>query len=140
MELERAVDERITAAAAAGEELPAVIGPPHPVIAARRIDRGASTSMLRSCTALAARARVELLDDGRHSVADELSAHLDTMARWESGLLDAPDPTMTVLCAAALQDLCERLPDNGSELSCRARTVLALLHDLLEAGRVGASA
>ncbi|MGO1567027.1 MAG: hypothetical protein ACTH0H_03525 [Brachybacterium sp.] len=141
MELERAVDERIAAMTTAAEGKPAVIGPHRAEIShLSRLDASVSTPMLRLCTALAARARVELLSENRHAATDELSALLDTMGGWESELLDAPDPTMTVLCAAALQDLAERLPDPGAELSARVDAVLELLHGVMEDGRVVASA
>lgn len=141
MELERAVDGRIIAMTAAAEGTPALIGhhlpeAPPPT----RLDTSVTTPVLRLCTALAARARVELLSQNRHAAADELSELLVAMSRWEPELLEPPDSTMTVLCAAALQDLAERLQDPGTELASRVEVVLALLHATLEKGPIGALA
>lgn len=73
------------------------------------LDSETATMMLRRCTALAARARVDLLSPRRCGAADELIDLLAQMESWEPAALEAPDPTMTVLAAAALQDLVERL-------------------------------
>ncbi|GAA4527142.1 hypothetical protein GCM10023160_22920 [Brachybacterium paraconglomeratum] len=105
-----------------------------------RIDAESSVAMLRLCTALAARARVELLTPRRRAATEELSALLGAMGEWPPELLDAPDPTMTVLCAAALQDLAARLPDSGGVLSVRVEAALALLHGLMAEGRIAAPA
>lgn len=99
-----------------------------------------SVEVLRRCTALAARARVELLTESRRTATEELSALLGTMGERSSDLLEAPDPTMTVLCAAALQDLAARLPDPDGVLAARVEAVLALLHGAMAEGRVAAPA
>lgn len=116
----------------AGEHLPH--GEPEPET---------STMMLRRCTALAARARVDLLCPGRGAAAEELTALLEEMASWEPARLQAPDPTMTVLAAAALQDLAERLaraeaqqtPASGMAIT-GIPAVLAVLQELMAGGRV----
>lgn len=105
-----------------------------------RIDAETSVAMLRRCTALAARARVELLTESRRTAADELSGLLGTMGEWSPESLEAPDPTMTVLCAAALQDLAARLPDPGGVLSMRVEAALVLLHGVMAEGRIAAPA
>ncbi|ATG51948.1 hypothetical protein CFK38_10780 [Brachybacterium vulturis] len=72
-------------------------------------DSETATMLLRRCTALAARARVDLLTPSRCEAADELLDLLAQMESWDPAALGTPDPTMTVLAAAALQDLAERL-------------------------------
>ncbi|MGP9536914.1 hypothetical protein ACT3SP_02830 [Brachybacterium sp. AOP43-C2-M15] len=101
------------------------------------LDPETTTSLLRRCTALATRARVELLTPGRRAAADELESLLGTMGTWAPGSLDRPDPTMTVLCAAALQDLAERLDDSASApLAARIDAVLGLLRAVMRDARV----
>lgn len=141
MELERSAGERIDAVAedaarpSNGNRRGAVPGPE-----LGRIDAEASVAVLRRCTALAARARVELLTASRRTASDDLSVLLSSMGEWSPELLDAPDPTMTVLCAAALQDLAARLPDPDGLLAARVEAVLVLLHDVMAGGRVAAPA
>lgn len=72
---------------------------------------GRSTPLLRRCTALATRARVDLLVTSRPADCAELSEVLAELAAWEGGQLIDPDPTMLALAAAALQDLVERLDE-----------------------------
>ena len=72
---------------------------------------GRSTPLLRRCTALATRARVDLLVTTRPADCAELSEVLAELAAWEGGQLIDPDPTMLALAAAALQDLVERLDE-----------------------------
>lgn len=72
---------------------------------------GRSTPLLRRCTALATRARVDLLVTSRPADCAELSEVLAELAAWEGGQLIDPDPTMLALAAAALQDLAERLDE-----------------------------
>jgi hypothetical protein len=98
-----------------------------------------TTAALRRCTALATRARADLLTHGRHDAAAELSALLDEIAGWTpSGLAD-PDPTMTVLAAAALQDLAARLPVPApSGLDVRIEEVVGLLRGVMDRGPVAA--
>lgn len=68
-----------------------------------------STPLLRRCTALATRARVDLLIVSRPAEVDELAGVLAELGSWEGAHLSDPDPTMLALAAAALQDLDERL-------------------------------
>lgn len=92
-----------------------------------------STDALRRCTALAARARVELLGTGRRA-AEELEQLLAEMLRWDDAALLDPDPTMLVLAIASLRDLAERLDDPGSdELRARIAAVVARLHAVMPA-------
>lgn len=100
-----------------------------------------STPVLRRCTALATRARVDLLSASRHTAADELERLLASMESWDAAGLQDPDPTMTVLAAAALQDLAGRLPAPArSTLGARIATALMLLHTLMDGARQSAMA
>lgn len=143
LELERGVGERIDAVAQVAPRRPSP-GDGHRTTAPEpdraRIDADASVAVLRRCTALAARARVELLTESRRTASDDLCVLLGSMGEWSPELLDQPDPTMTVLCAAALQDLAARLPDPDGLLAARVEAVLVLLHSVMAAGRVTAPA
>lgn len=100
-----------------------------------------STPVLRRCTALATRARVDLLSASRHTAADELERLLASLESWDPAALADPDPTMTVLAAAALQDLAGRLPSSArSTLGAHIETVLDLLHTLMDGARHSAMA
>lgn len=102
-----------------------------------RIDPETSTALLRRCTALATRARADLLTPGRHDAADELAALLAVMETWTPEALADPDPTMTVLAAAALQDLAARLPEPAAaRLGDPVDAVIALLREVMVGGRV----
>lgn len=143
MELERGAREQIDAVTQVVAHQPMAIparraAPPSP--GHDRIDGETSVAVLRRCTALAARARVELLTATRRTASDELFELLGTMGEWSPEQMDAPDPTMTVLCAAALQDLAARLPDPRGPLSERVTTVLTLLHAVMAEGRIAALA
>lgn len=70
-----------------------------------------STPLLRRCTALATRARVDLLITSRPADCVELIEVLAELSDWEDAQLVDPDPTMLALAAAALQDLRERLDE-----------------------------
>ncbi|ASK64605.1 hypothetical protein CFK39_00675 [Brachybacterium avium] len=105
------------------------------------LDSETSTMMLRRCTALAARARVDLLSPSRCGAADELVDLLARMESWDPAALEAPDPTMTVLAAAALQDLTERLrvaelqqESHWSMLITSTDAVLAVLRGIMAGG------
>ncbi|MDN5822403.1 MAG: hypothetical protein L0H74_11970 [Brachybacterium sp.] len=111
------------------------------------LDSETTTMMLRRCTALAARARVDLLSPSRCGAADELIDLLAQMESWEPTALEAPDPTMTVLAAAALQDLVERLrlaePRQGSSsatLITSSDAVLVVLRGIMVGGPVNVPA
>lgn len=141
MELERAMDEGIGAMTTTAVGTPPMLDHPGAEKApAARIPASDSTPVLRQCTALAARARVELLSAHSRTAADELSRLLAAMCRWDAEMLESPDPTMTVLCAAALQDLSERLGASAGELSRRVECALGLLHSVMGKGRIGAPA
>ncbi|GAA1484978.1 hypothetical protein [Brachybacterium fresconis] len=100
-----------------------------------------TTALLRRCTALAARARVDLLSAGRRSAAEELEEVLDVLGSWDGSEIVDPDPTMVVLAAAALQDLLERLPASARPaLGDRAEVALRVLHALMVSGRIDAMA
>ncbi|MGY5764581.1 hypothetical protein ACXET9_05190 [Brachybacterium sp. DNPG3] len=100
-----------------------------------------TTPLLRRCTALAAKARVELLSQRLHAAADELGEVLDQISRWTPSLLVSPDPTMLALCTASLQDLVERMPESDpSVLTERIDRVLDLLHGVLDRESAHASA
>lgn len=106
-----------------------------------RIDPETSTSVLRRCTALATRARVEMLSPSRRAAVDELNVLLAEMRAWTPEALEEPDPTMTVLCAAALQDLAERLDDSAPVLlATRVGMVLDLLREVMGPARIDALA
>ncbi|AXK45153.1 hypothetical protein DXU92_12425 [Brachybacterium saurashtrense] len=99
-----------------------------------------ATAMLRRCTALATRARVELLSPHHRPATAELTALLAEMEGWGEAGADDPDPTMIVLAAAALQDLAERLGEPGAEgLAVGVHEVLDVLHGMM-AGRIDATA
>lgn len=143
MELERGVGDEIAPIASpaleevAGFELLLSAGP-----STEQIAPETSTFMLRRCTALAARARVDLLSPhARSAAAAELVVLLDSMESWTAAVLVDPDPTMTVLAAAALQDLRERLQDPESAvLATRIHGVLEVLHSLMEEARISTPA
>lgn len=100
-----------------------------------------STAALRRCTALATRARADLLTRGRQDASAQLAEVLEEMSRWEPAALVDPDPTMTVLAAAALQDLAARLPSPApSALEARIEAVLPLLRAVMDRGHVAATA
>jgi hypothetical protein len=101
-----------------------------------------STAVLRRCTALATRARADLLlTRGRQDASAELARVLAEMAPWDPAALVDPDPTMTVLAAAALQDLAARLPSPApAGLDTRIEEALPLLRTVMDRGRVSASA
>ena len=111
------------------------------------IDAESTTLLLRRCTALAARARVDLLTPGRGGAAAELGEVLDRMRSWDPSALEAPDPTMTVLAAAALQDLAERLrlaarqqEPGPCSLLADIEAALGVLEGIMTGGRVEALA
>ncbi|MGO1226576.1 hypothetical protein ACT3SQ_05600 [Brachybacterium sp. AOP42-C2-15] len=143
MELEREAGEQIDAVAQVGLGQPSSRGDRRGAAAEPDrvpIDADESVAVLRRCTALAARARVELLTESRRTATDELSALLSSMGEWSAHLMETPDATMTVLCAAALQDLAARLPNPDGLLAARVEAVLVLLHSMMAEGRVGAPA
>lgn len=142
MELERGVGEEIVRAISTAAEEVADVGRHRPAEQPQvRIDVETSTMLLRQCTALAARARVDLLTQSQRAAAAELAELLTTMASWSPKSLEPPDPTMTVLAAAALQDLRERLQDPAAEeLIARISAVLRVLHTVMEGARIGAPA
>lgn len=110
-------------------------------VTATSIPADLSTAALRRCTALATRARADLLTRGRQDAAAQLAALLEEMGSWEASHLVDPDPTMVVLAAAALQDLTDRLPvPDPAGLEVRIDLVLAVLHAVMDRGRVGAPA
>ena len=110
-------------------------------VTATSIPAELSTAALRRCTALAARARADLLTRGRQEAAAQLAALLEEMGSWEASHLVDPDPTMVVLAAAALQDLADRLPVPApAGLEVRIELVLAVLHAVMDRGRVAAPA
>lgn len=115
---------------------------PHPHAApVTPIDPDRSTAALRRCTALATRARADLLTSGRHDASAQLADLLEEMAGWDPAALVDPDPTMTVLAAAALQDLADRLAAPApAGLDARIDGVLDVLHAVMEQGRVAAPA
>ena len=107
------------------------------------LDSETATLLLRRCTALAARARVDLLSPGRCGAAEELGDVLTRMRSWEPSARDLPDPTMTVLAAAALQDLAERLrradqqgEPSPSWLATSIDAALSVLQGIMAGGRV----
>ncbi|APX31962.1 hypothetical protein BH708_03600 [Brachybacterium sp. P6-10-X1] len=117
-------------------EAPAQPSPTAPIL-----DPADTTALLRRCTALAARARVDLLTAGRRSAAEELEEVLAVLGSWEGTEIVDPDPTMVVLAAAALQDLLERLPASPRpELGDRAEAALQVLHAVMASGRIDAMA
>ena len=106
-------------------------------------DPETTTMILRRCTALAARARVDLLTPSRCDAADDLVDLLAQMESWDPATLETPDPTMTVLAAAALQDLAERLhlaqqrqEPNSSALTTSTEAVLVVLQRIMARARV----
>lgn len=100
-----------------------------------------STPLLRSCTALAAQARVELLTESRRGATGELEGVLAIIEDWDPREVLSPDPTMVALAAAALQDLRERLPESAtSTLGGRIVRALTVLHALMETSRLRAMA
>lgn len=88
-----------------------------------------STPLLRRCTALATRARVDLIVTSRPADCEELAGVLTELASWEGAHLDEPDPTMLVLAAAALQDLRERWGEaQQMALGAAIAAALGVLH------------
>ena len=117
-------------------------GDPGPVSPAETvIDPAESTPLLRLCTALATRARVDLLTAGRRTASEELEEVLVVLESWKSTTIVDPDPTMVVLAAAALQDLLERLPETSRpSLGARVEAALGVLHALMRSARIDAMA
>lgn len=135
MDLERELEAEAGATSPAGTDGGAIIAP-----GTGRIGADVSTPLLRRCTALATRARVDLLSGGR-TAAEELEQVLATLESWDPKNLVAPDATMIVLAAASLQDLAERLPDPArSTLGPRISAVLHLLHTVMGGSRIDAMA
>lgn len=98
-----------------------------------------TTPVLRRCTALATRARVEMLSGGRHPAAKDLLGVLEEIRGWGERELLTPDPTMLALSAASLQDLAERLPDSEDPaLASAVGSVLGRLHRELEGASLAA--
>ncbi|WP_193104563.1 hypothetical protein [Brachybacterium sp. FME24] len=132
---QRASDSTIMAPRIAPDGDP--VDPPHDAV----IGPGISTPLLRLCTALATRARVDLLTAGRHAASDELEQVLGTLGSWEGARVIDPDQTMVVLAAASLQDLAERLPSSSrSTLGVQVESALRLLHTLMQRTRIDAMA
>lgn len=105
------------------------------------IPPSASTPLLRRCTAVATRARADLLTESRHAASDELAEVLDLIEEWDRDAVLDPDPTMLALAAASLQDLRERLPAGSDPMSAsRIGRVVDLLNDLLERTELSATA
>lgn len=130
-----------TAQFAEGAEAARQVIPSPDAMTATSIPADLSTAALRRCTALATRARADLLTRGRQDAAAQLAALLEEMGSWEASHLVDPDPTMVVLAAAALQDLADRLPVPApAGLEERIELVLAVLHAVMDRGRVGATA
>ena len=130
-----------TAQGAEGAEAARQVIPSPDAVTATSIPAELSTAALRRCTALAARARADLLTRGRQEAAAQLAALLEEMGSWEASHLVYPDPTMVVLAAAALQDLADRLPVPApAGLEVRIELVLAVLHAVMDRGRVVAPA
>lgn len=94
-----------------------------------------TTDVLRQCTALAARARTDLLGQRHHAAAQELEQLLGQVLSWEAEARADLDPTMTALAAAALQDLAEQLPhaavEGAARLCAAIGAALELLHDAM---------
>lgn len=130
MELERGELGTSTTAAPPGTTALLPAGTPHP--GTGTLPPEESTLQLRRCTALATRARVELLGAHRHPAEDELEVVLGVISAWDVEDVRDPDPAMTVLAAAALQDLAERLPADHHELGARIALALPILRALLE--------
>lgn len=131
------VTAQVTERAEAARQVP----PSSDAVTATSIPAELSTAALRRCTALATRARADLLTPGRQEAAAQLAALLEEMGCWEASHLVHPDPTMVVLAAAALQDLADRLPVPApAGLEVRIELVLAVLHAAMDRGRVAAPA
>lgn len=136
MDLDRGPLEGIADRPPSDPEAPAQPSPRIPVLGPAD-----TTALLRRCTALAARARVDLLSAGRRSAAEELEEVLDVLGSWGGTEIVDPDPTMVVLAAAALQDLLERLPASARPaLEDRAEAALQVLHALMVSARIDAMA
>ncbi|OFT54304.1 hypothetical protein HMPREF3159_10370 [Brachybacterium sp. HMSC06H03] len=130
-----------TAQDAEGVEVARQVIPSPDAVTATSIPADLSTAALRRCTALATRARADLLTPGRQDAAAQLAALLEEMGSWKASHPLDPDPTMVVLAAAALQDLADRLPVPApAGLEVRIELVLAVLHAVMERGRVAAPA
>lgn len=92
-----------------------------------------STPLLRRCTSLATRARVDLMMTSRRADIAKLAEVLGDVAAWETAVLVDPDRTMVALAAASLQDLQERLDEAGQiALGSAIDRALAVLHAALE--------
>lgn len=136
MDLDRGPREGTDDRPSPDPEVPAQPSPTTPTLGSAD-----STALLRRCTALAARARVDLLSAGRRSAAEDLEEVLVILGSWEGAEILDPDPTMVVLAAAALQDLLERLPASPRPaLGDRAESALRVLHALMESARIDAMA
>lgn len=77
---------------------------------------------------------------GRHPAGEQLAGVLAELAAWKVDQVSDPDPTMTALAAAALQDLAERLPAEQAELTVHVDRALPVLRALLERTHPAASA
>ena len=142
MELEKdGLNGGATAQGTEGAEGARQVIPSPDAVTATSIPADLSTAALRRCTALATRARADLLTRGRQDAAAQLAALLEEIGSWGASHLVDPDPTMVVLAAAALQDLADRLPVPApAGLGVRIELALALLHAVMDQGRVAAPA
>ena len=91
-----------------------------------------STALLRRCTALATKARADLLNRSRPGDPREFQEVLSTLAGWPVDSLRNPDPTMVVLASASLHDLADRLPvETHGALGAQVDSALSLLEQLM---------
>lgn len=74
-----------------------------------RISRAQSTELLRRCTGLSARARVESMGERHAASGAELLTVLEQIIGWDDAVLEDTDVTMLALAGASLDDLRRRV-------------------------------
>lgn len=92
-----------------------------------------STAILRRCTAVAARARMDVLIAHRPDWLAELDAVLDEVDAWRGRRIEPVDPPMLAIAVAALEDLCRTVTEEADSATvARIATALEILVPLAD--------